>query len=84
MIFGFGFGSPLLSIAMLVVTSLISYLLYRLSSRGARHNASPTRAQLREYYYEQRRKAREFSRDFDLTDEEIEERIEQQVQRFRE
>lgn len=79
MMLGFGFGSPLISILMLIGTSLLSYLIFRAFNRGGRANQRLTRAELREYYYEQRRRAREFSEQFDLTDEEIEERINSEI-----
>ncbi|MCL6454892.1 MAG: hypothetical protein K6T78_14895 [Alicyclobacillus sp.] len=78
----FGFGPPWVSLLMLVATGLISFLLFRVTSRaGARNPASRrrTRAQLRAYYYEQRRRAREFAREFDLSDEEIERRIDAEL-----
>lgn len=76
MIIGFGFGSPLLSLLMLLVTATLSYLVYRLTTRRRGHTGfRPTRAQLRQYYYEQRRRAQELSEKFNLTDEEIEQRI---------
>lgn len=79
MILGFGFGSPLVSILMLIGTSLLSYLIFRAFSRSARTKNRPTRAEMRQYYYEQRRRAREFSAQFDVTDEEIERRIDEEI-----
>lgn len=79
MIVGFGFGSPLVSILMLIGTSAVSYLIYRWMRRRTR--SAPTRAALREFYYEQRRRARDFSAQYDLTDEEIERRIDEDLGR---
>lgn len=74
MILGFGFGSPLVSILMLIGTSLLSYLIFRVANRNSRKR-QPTRAELRQWYYEQRRRAQAFSEQFDLTDEQIERKI---------
>ncbi len=79
MIVGFGFGSPLISILMLIGTSLLSYLLFRAFNRTGRAKHKPTRAELRQFYYEQRRRAREFSEQFDLTDEQIEQKIDEEL-----
>lgn len=76
MIFGFGFGSPLISIVMLIVTSLISYGIFRITTGRRR---KPSREELRRYYHEQRRIARKMSREYDLTDEEIERRIDDEL-----
>jgi hypothetical protein len=79
---GFGFGSPLVSILMLIGTSLLSYLIFQSFHRKNRKDQQkpiPTRTELRQYYYEQRRLARELSRQFDLTDEEIEEKIDEEI-----
>lgn len=78
MIFGFGFGPPWVSLLMLAITSLLSYGVYRLlfshkSPRGL------NRAQLRQYYYEQRRRARELTAKYDLSDEEIERKIDEML-----
>ena len=75
MIIGFGFGSPLTAILMLLATSAISYLIWRSFRRQGGHQIKPTREQLRRYYEDQRRQARELSRQFDISDEEIEQRI---------
>ena len=79
MIIGFGFGSPLVSLLMLVGTSLLSYLLFRVIHRRGRTVDQPTRAQLRQYYFEKRRQARELSSQFDMTDEEIEQKIDETI-----
>lgn len=75
MIIGFGFGNPLISVLMLIGTGLLSFLLFRYIPRRHKNFTKPTRLELRQYYYDQRRKAHEFSMHFDLTDEEIERRI---------
>ncbi|WP_067931813.1 hypothetical protein [Alicyclobacillus kakegawensis] len=82
MIIGFGFGPPLVSLLMLIVTAGLSYGLYRLFSRRAwARDPERRREQLRRYYHEQRQLARRLSREFDLTDEEIEKRIEDEINR---
>ncbi len=77
MLIGFGFGSPLVSVLMLIVTSALSYFVFRII-RKKTLKRTMTRAELRRYYYEQRRRAREFAREFDLTDEEIERKIDEE------
>ncbi|KYP79271.1 hypothetical protein [Ferroacidibacillus organovorans] len=79
MIFGFGFGNPLVSLLMLVGTSLLSYLIYRATQKNNRERSRPTRAELRNFYYEQRRRARELSTEFDLTDDEIEQKLDREI-----
>jgi hypothetical protein len=86
MIIGFGFGSPLTSILMLLATSLASYGLYRLFTRKTRwiaRDEDQRREALRQYYRAQREEARRMMRAFDLTDEEIEERIDEELKRRR-
>ncbi|AFM39515.1 hypothetical protein Desaci_0448 [Desulfosporosinus acidiphilus SJ4] len=81
MIIGFGFGDPMQSIVMLVVTSLLSYFIYlglRNLGRG-KQDSLGKREQRRQYYYDQRQRAREYTREFDLTDEEIEQRLDQEL-----
>jgi hypothetical protein len=78
-IIGFGFGSPLTAILMLIGTSLLSYLVFRLFAKSSRQDKQPTRAELRQYYYEQRRRVRELAEQFDLTDEQIEQKINEQL-----
>jgi hypothetical protein len=79
-IIGFGFGTPLTALLMLLATSLISYGIWRLVS-GSRRPRDPEarREALRRWYYEQRELARRMSREFDLTDEEIERRIDEEL-----
>ena len=79
MIIGFGFGNPLISILMLIATSLISYLVFRLFSKKSFTTPKPTRSELRQYYYDQRRQVQELSSQFDLTDEEIEAKINEEL-----
>ena len=80
MIIGFGFGSPLQSIIMLLLTASISYLIFKSFGNRRRRNLDPyeEKERLRQYYYEQRQRARELAREYDLTDEEIEKRIEEE------
>jgi hypothetical protein len=65
---------------MLIVTSVASYLLYRLIFRPGRRGRSLSRDDLRRYYHEQRDLARKLSQEFDVSDEEIEARIEREVE----
>jgi hypothetical protein len=84
MIIGFGFGSPLTSLLMLLATSLISYSLYKWFQSRKRDDPREeerTREALRRYYYEQRERARQMMREFDLTDEEIERKVEEELRR---
>ncbi len=83
MIIGFGFGSPLVALLMLIATSLLSYGLFRMLRSGKFDRRSPEekREELRRYYYEQRDLARRLSREFDLTDEEIERKIDEELRR---
>lgn len=81
MIIGFGFGDPIQSILMLLLTSLISYVIFK-NLRNIKHrNQDPLleREKLRQYYYEQRQRAREYATEFDLTDEEIERRLDDEL-----
>ncbi|PWI59035.1 hypothetical protein BM613_00005 [Sulfoacidibacillus thermotolerans] len=79
MVIGFGFGSPLVSILMLLLTSGISYFVFR----ALRHSNTKdfSRQELLNYYLEQRRRAREFSAQFDLSDEEIERKIDEELRK---
>ncbi|MDQ7094053.1 hypothetical protein REC12_10680 [Desulfosporosinus sp. PR] len=80
MIIGFGFGSPMQSIIMLLLTSLLSLVIYRSLRNVGRGRPDPIslREQRRQYYYTQRQKAREYIREFDLTDEEIEQKLDKE------
>lgn len=77
MIIGFGFGDPLQSILMLLLTSLLSYLIFRSLRSIGRGKQDPylKREERRQFYYTQRQRARDWAREFDLTDEEIEKRL---------
>lgn len=81
MIIGFGFGDPIQSILMLLLTSLISYVIFRSLRNARRGKRDPLleREERKRYYYEQRERAREYAREFDLTDEEIEQRIDEEL-----
>ncbi|CAM3699588.1 hypothetical protein [Alicyclobacillus pomorum] len=83
MIIGFGFGSPLTALLMLILTSAVSYGLFRWirNSRWDRTPPEQRREQLRRYYYEQRELARRMAREFDLSDEEIEQKIDDELRR---
>lgn len=87
MIIGFGFGSPLVALLMLVVTGFMSYFLFKFLKNVNRSSwrEEPAETDIerekeirRQYYYEQRKKAREMLEKYDLTDEEIEEIVEQE------
>lgn len=81
MIIGFGFGSPLESILMLVATSLLSYAIYKSFkiAKTGRGDLNGERARLRAYYLERRERAHRLTREFDLTDEEIERRVDEDL-----
>lgn len=80
MILGFGFGDPIQSIVMLIVTSLISYAVFRGIRTIGRGRQDPVieREKRRQFYYAQRERSREYAREFDLTDEEIEKRLDEE------
>ena len=80
MIIGFGFGSPLESILMLLVTSLLSYTLYKSfkTAKKGHRSSEEERAMRRAYYLEQRERVQKLRREFDLTDEEIEKRLDEE------
>ena len=80
MIIGFGFGSPLESLLMLVVTSLLSYAIYRAwrQARVQEADLQSERERRRAFYLAQRERAREMMREYDLTDEEIERRLDEE------
>lgn len=79
--FGFGFGSPLVSILMLLATSLLSYTIYKAFRRSSGNVLAQTteRERRREFYYQQRARAREMIKEYDLTDEDIERRIDEEL-----
>jgi len=76
LIIGFGFGSPLTGLVMLLVTSLLSYALYRAFQKAIRQTLNPDRERERRraYYLEMREQARRL-KEYDLSDEEIEHRL---------
>jgi len=88
MIIGFGFGSPLTALLMLVVTGFLSYYFFKALKRlrYGREEYPPyyledkeeLKRRKREFYYEQRQRARDMMREYDLTDEEIERRLEEE------
>jgi hypothetical protein len=87
MIIGFGFGSPLTALLMLLVTGFISYSIYRMIKNSRRKDYTwnqneyneDYKEKRRQYYYEQRERARRLMEEFDLTDEEIEKKIEEEI-----
>lgn len=83
MIIGFGFGDPLTSLLMLLVTSVLSYLLFRAITRpkNQKRDLESERERLRAYYYNQREVARKMMEEFDLTDDEIEQKITERLRR---
>lgn len=83
MILGFGFGDPLQSILMLIVTSLLSYAIFRSFRNAGRGKQDPVmeRDKRKQFYYEQRARAREYAREYDLTDEEIERRLDEEFRK---
>lgn len=89
MIIGFGFGSPLTALFMLVITGFLSYFLYKwLRELGSEKRSlinledrEGLKEKRREYYFEQRRKAREMIGKYDLSDEEIENIIEKELEK---
>ena len=89
MIIGFGFGTPLIAILMLIITSLVSYYLFRLLKKRERDDFDfefderEYRERRREFYYYQRQKAREMAKKYDLTDEEIERLIDEEINQRR-
>lgn len=85
MIIGFGFGSPLTSLLMLILTSVLSYLIFRAIRAGKARkplSVEDARAERRAYYLAQRERARQMAKEFDLTDEEIERRLDDQFGRY--
>lgn len=81
MIIGFGFGSPLVALLMLIITASISYTIFRAIKKSvatpsvSENNIEDYIEERREYYYQQRDKAYKMMQEFDLTDEEIEKKI---------
>ncbi|NMA68736.1 MAG: hypothetical protein GX958_04885 [Desulfitobacterium sp.] len=83
MIIGFGFGDPITSILMLILTSLLSYTIFKNIRNYKRRNLDPEeeRERRRQFYYQERERAREYARQYDLTDEEIEEKLDEEFGR---
>lgn len=83
MIIGFGFGNPLVSLLMLLATSFISYTIFKWlqSRRNNQQDEETRRNHLRQYYREQRERARQMMKEYDLTDEEIERRIDEELRK---
>jgi len=83
MIIGFGIGTPLMAILMLVVTSLLSFYIFKLLKKREKYDFDfderEYRERRREFYYNQRQRAREMAKKYDLTDEEIERIIEEEI-----
>ncbi len=84
MIIGFGFGSPLVALLMLVITASISYTIFRAIKKSVdsnpNNNLENFKEQRREFYYQQREKAYEMMNEYDLTDEEIERKLDEEFQ----
>ncbi len=82
MIIGFGFGSPLMALIMLILTSFISYLIFKsfFSTRKGYRKMESDREMRRQYYIEQRERAHQMIKEFDLTDAEIEQRLNEEFQ----
>lgn len=80
MIIGFGFGDPITSILMLILTSLLSYTILKNFRNIRKRNLDPEeeRERRRQFFYEERERAREYTRQYDLTDEEIEQRLDEE------
>jgi ribosomal protein S4 len=83
LIIGFGFGSPLIALTMLIITSIISYSLfkaYRSKRYGGEYDGEyhyNEREQRRAYYRQMREEARRLKQ-YDLTDEEIERKLDEE------
>lgn len=83
MIIGFGFGSPLVALLMLIITAFISYTIFRAIKKSV--DSKPNnylenyKEQRREFYYQQREKAYEMMKEYDLTDEEIERKLDEEL-----
>lgn len=80
MIIGFGFGDPITSILMLLLTSLLSYTIFKNIRDFKRRNLDleEERERRRQFYYQERERAREYARRYDLSDEEIEEKLDEE------
>lgn len=86
MIIGFGFGSPLIALLMLIITGFLSYSFFKMFRKSPREftgqeqleDVKSLKEKRRKYYYEQRQNARELMGRYDLTDEEIEKKVEEE------
>jgi len=90
MIIGIGFGNLWTTLIMLLITGTLSYFLFRFfrsnSSRSRsvwedQEDRDKRKARRRDYYYEQREKAREMFEKYNLSDEEIERIIEEELKK---
>jgi len=91
MIIGFGFGSPLTALIMLLLTGLITYRISKAIKKWRSTNRQQAysdeqkfdpdeyKRKKRDYYFEQREWARDMMKKYDLTDEEIERKIENEL-----
>lgn len=88
MIIGFGFGNLWTSLIMLLLTGTLSYFLFRFLSKNSSGRKSDWEDQedrnlrqdrRRDYYYQQREKARELYEKYNLSDEEIERIVEDEL-----
>jgi len=85
MIIGFGIGTPLMAILMLIVTSVLSFYIFKLFKKREKYDIDfdfderEYRERRREFYYNQRQRAREMAKKYDLTDEEIERIIDEEI-----
>ena len=82
MIIGFGFGSPLVALLMLIITASISYTIFRAIKKSVdskpTNNLEDYKEKRREFYYQQRDKAYEMMKEYDLSDEEIERKLDEE------
>lgn len=83
MIIGIGFGSPLVTLLMLIITASISYTIFRTIKKSVKsksiNNLELYKEERREYYNQQRDKAYKMMEEYDLTDAEIEKKINEEL-----
>lgn len=86
MIIGFGFGNLWTTLIMLLITGTLSYFLFRFLNGGRTRrfredseDRDRLKKQRREYYHQQREKARAMQEKYNLSDEEIERIIEEEL-----
>lgn len=83
MIIGIGFGSPLVTLLMLIITASISYTIFKAIKKSVKSksisNFEVYKEKRREYYYQQRDNAYKMMEEFDLSDEEIEKKIDEEL-----